>query len=86
MIDCDTAFTEVMSTRMLMWVACMLILATVVIYRSRDHARWSALAWLPLRGRWLCNSATALLAIPAAVVSLLALVVLVSSITRAVAG
>jgi hypothetical protein len=41
------------------------------LYRSRDGAAWSAVRWLPLRGRWLCYFMSVLLALPATLVILL---------------
>lgn len=54
-----------------LWVSRTCLLASPVMfgaavqtYRSRDHAGWSAVGWLPLRGRWLCYFVSALLALP----------------------
>jgi hypothetical protein len=50
--------------------ATALILGTVMVYRSRDQPAWIVHNWLPLRGRWLCYFVSALVALPATMVTL----------------
>jgi hypothetical protein len=61
----------------------ILVYACLIVWRTRGQSCWSAIRGLPLRGRWLCALATALLAVPSVLVLLCGVLYTLMAIAQA---